>query len=217
MQSYRTKQKFTSLFALFLIIILASCTKETKKSPTKIYDKVENNELSNKSGNTTTYGNSTVAYVSPSETQLKTIKNTEKNTSKYYLDNKIISPTKTSAFTKKIGNSTLYSISSIDGTDGYIFNIFIPKGKSIIGKHSLAENENFLILNHTENGFLTVYNTKKCSDKIGFVTIKQYNKETISGSFQTQVCNHGQMGKNGEKMIPACSFNEVQIARMKLK
>ncbi|MGK0388157.1 MAG: hypothetical protein ACI94Y_000885 [Maribacter sp.] len=217
MQSYRTKQIFTSLFALFLIIILISCTKETKKSPTKIYDNIENNELSKKSGNNATYGSSAEVYISPSEAQLKTIQNTEKNTSKYYLDNKVVSPSKTSAFTKEIGNSTLYSISSIDVTDGYIFNIFIPKGKSIIGKHSLSKNGNFLILNHTEDGLLTVYKTNKCSNKIGFVTIDQYNEQTISGSFETQVCNHGQIGERGYKLIPFCRFNEVQMARLNIK
>jgi hypothetical protein len=217
MQSYRTKQIFTSLFALFLIIILASCTKETKKSTTKIYDNIENNELSNKSGNNAAYSSSAEVYIPPSEAQLKTIQNTEKNTSKYYLNNKVVSPTKTSAFTKEIANSTLYSISSIDGTDGYIFNIFIPKGKPIIGKHHLTENGNFLILNHTENGFLTIYNTKKCNDNIGTVIIEQYNEQTISGSFETQVCNHGQIGKKGEKLIPACRFNEVQMVRIKQK
>lgn len=215
MQSYRTKQVFTLLFTLFIITMIVSCTKETKKSPTKIYDSAENNKLSNKKGGNTTYTSSQKVYIPPSEAQIKNIKNTAKNTSKYYLDNEIISPSKTSAFTKKIGNSTLYSVTAVDGTDGYIFNIFIPDGKSIIGKHKLAENGNFLILNQTENDLLTVYNTKKCSEKIGSVTIEQCDEQTISGSFETQVCNHGQIGKKGDKFIPICRFNQIQIAKIK--
>lgn len=215
MQSYRTKQTFTLLFTLFIITILFSCTKETKKTPTKIYDDTKNEELSSKKSLSSTYTTSKNIYIPPNEEQLSTIQNTEKNTSKYYLDDRIISPSRTSAFTKEIGNSTLYSVTAVDGSNGYIFNVFVPKGKSVIGKHNLAENGNFLILNQTEDGFLNIYNTKKCSDGIGHVTINKHNGQTISGSFETKICNHGQIGKKGEKFIPLCRFNQVQIDKVK--